>query len=330
MPRAPLRRPAHPPAAANATAADSAFGRALLQGLAQTPHTIAPKFFYDERGSRLFDRICALEEYYPTRCEMAILATHAREIAHHIGAQADLIEFGAGSLRKIRLLLDALDAPARFVPIDISAEHLQGAAAILRTAYPALDVHPLAADFTAPLALPPRLAGRGKRVGFFPGSSIGNFSPAEAHDFLRMAAHLLRGGGLLVGVDLVKDPALLHCAYNDAAGMTAAFNLNLLERANRELGADFDPRAFAHYAFYAPLPQRIEMHLVSLRDQLVSVCGQGFALREGESLHTENSYKYTAEQFRALARAAGFMPGPVWCDPQRRFSVHWLAAPSLA
>jgi dimethylhistidine N-methyltransferase len=298
----------------------------MLSALGQRPRHIAPKFFYDAAGSALFDRICELPEYYPTRTELALLDRHASQIAALIGPQADIVEFGAGSATKIRLLLDALREPRRFSPVDISAEHLHAAAALLQRDYPHVEVHPIAADFMQPMALPP-LAGAGRRVGFFPGSSIGNFTPDEALAFLRQSARLLRGGGLLIGVDLVKDPALLHAAYNDAAGVTAAFNRNLLARANRELQADFVPEHFAHYAFYEPRAQRIEMHLVSRQAQRVQVCGESFAFDEGESLHTENSYKYSVDAFQALARQAGLLPHAVWCDPQRRFSLHWLAAP---
>jgi dimethylhistidine N-methyltransferase len=310
----------------------SDFGRALCAGLRGTPRQVAPKFFYDAQGSALFDRICTLPEYYPTRTEFAILRQHAGEMAECIGAQADLIEFGAGSLQKIRPLLGALGAlraPARFVPIDISAQHLQAEALRLAAEHPGLVVQPLAGDFSAELLLPPPLAGAARRVGFFPGSSIGNFTPAEALQFLRRCAGWLAGGGLLVGVDLVKQPALLHAAYNDSQGVTAAFNLNLLARANRELGADFDLGRFHHHAFYEPRLQRIEMHLLSGRDHMARVCGETFHFAEGQTLHTENSCKYTVDGFQALARAAGLQPQAVWTDAQRLFSVHWLAAPPV-
>lgn len=308
----------------------SEFARALLQALRNTPHCIAPKFFYDAAGSRLFDRICALDEYYLTRTETALLRRSAAEMAECIGPGVDLIEFGAGSLRKIRLLLDALQAPVRFVPIDISAEHLQAQVRRLQLDYPSLPITPLAADFTQPLRLPAAPPGTRRRVGFFPGSSIGNFTPDEAQAFLATAARLLAGGGLLIGVDLIKDPALLHRAYNDATGVTAAFNLNLLVRANRELGTDFDLGAFHHYACYQPQLQRIEMHLLSARRQNVRLCGERFEFLPGASLHTENSCKYSIEGFQALARRAGWTPGPVWCDAAGLFSVHWLVAPADA
>ncbi len=301
---------------------------ALLEGLRHKPRAIAPKFFYDARGSALFDQICELPEYYPTRTEIGLLQQHAREMAECIGPAADLVEFGAGSQRKIRLLLQALQRPARYVPVDISTEHLREHARALQAEQPGLVVQALAADFSADIVLPPLPADARRRVGFFPGSSVGNFTPAEALQFLRRSAGWLRGGGLLIGVDLVKDPALLHAAYNDAAGVTAAFNKNLLSRANRELGTDFDVEAFHHHAFYDPRAQRIEMHLVSARRQTVSVFGERFLFDEGESLHTENSCKYTVEGFQHLAREAGYAPQAVWCDTQRLFSVHWLAAPA--
>ncbi len=304
----------------------SEFGRAMLAGLAARPRTVSPKFFYDATGSALFDRICALPEYYPTRTEIAILEHHARQVADAVGPDAEIVEFGAGSVVKIRRLLDALERPARFLPIDISGEHLYAAAAVLRGDYPELDIVPVVGDFTQPLTLPAPI-GHGRRFGFFPGSSIGNFSPEEAVCFLRQAAVLLRGGGMLVGVDLLKDPQRLHAAYNDATGVTAAFNRNLLVRANRELGADFEPEAFSHYAFFNPLAGRIEMHLVSGRRQLVTVVGRRFEFEEGDHIHTENSYKYSVDGFRRLARLAGFRPGAVWQDEAGCFSLHWLAAP---
>ncbi|VTU23105.1 L-histidine N(alpha)-methyltransferase [Variovorax sp. RA8] len=306
----------------------SDFGRELFEGLSRSPRAISPKFFYDAAGSQLFDRICELPEYYPTRTEMRILTERAPEIAAQIGPHAEVIEFGAGSLTKVRLLLDALHAPRRYVPIDISGEHLEAAAQRLRTDYPHLGVQPVVADYTMPLVLPARGEGMGQRVGFFPGSTLGNFSPEEALAFLQLAQRLLRGGGLLLGVDLVKDPARLHAAYNDAQGVTAAFNLNLLRRANRELGTDFDLEGFSHAAFYnAPL-RRIEMHLASRRAQTVTLDGQRFQFEEGETIHTENSYKFTVDGLRALAVKAGLRPAAVWTDPERLFRVHWLQSPA--
>jgi len=307
--------------------ARDAFARDLTAALATRPRSISPKYFYDVQGSALFDRICDLPEYYPTRTEMAILRGQAGDIAAQMGPRAEIVEFGAGSCTKVRLLLDAMDAPARYLPIDISGEHLSVAAAGLRRDYPGLDVQPVVADYTQRLLLAARPPGAGQRVGFFPGSTIGNFTPAEAFYFLQVAAQVLRGGALLLGADLVKDPAVLHAAYNDAQGVTAAFNLNLLARANRELAAGFRLEQFTHHAFYnAPL-QRIEMHLVSRCRQRVEVAGQLFDFAEGETLHTENSHKFTIDGLRLLAQQAGFRPGPVWTDAQHHFSVHWLHAP---
>lgn len=297
------------------------FARALQVALSQTPHRISPKWFYDAEGSRLFDAICELPEYYPTRTELALLDRHGPDIARRIGPGAEIVEFGAGSLRKVRLLLDALQRPAGLLPIDISAEHLWASSAQLRRDRPGLAVTPLAADLTrAGLTLPP---AAGPRVGFFPGSSIGNFEPDDALALLRRWAGWL-DGGLLIGVDLVKDPDLLHAAYNDAQGVTARFNRNLLARANAELGANFELARWAHGAFYHPALQRIEMHLISRCDQVVQLCGLSQPVAEGESLHTENSYKYTVAGFQRLAERAGFRPEGVWVDGRRWFSLHWL------
>lgn len=307
--------------------ANAGFLRDLKAALGTRPRSISPKYFYDAQGSALFDRICELPEYYPTRTEVGILRGQANDIAAQIGPGAEIVEFGAGSCTKVRLLLDALEAPARYLPIDISGEHLGVAATGLRRDYPGLEVQPIVADYTRRVLLPARPSGAGQRVGFFPGSTIGNFTPDEALHFLHGAAQVLRGGALLLGADLVKDPAVLHAAYNDAQGVTAAFNLNLLARANRELGTQFDLAQFAHHAFYnAPL-QRIEMHLISRRDQQVRVGGDLFGFAEGETLHTENSHKFTIDGLRTLAAKAGFRPGAVWTDAQRHFSVHWLHAP---
>lgn len=318
------------PASGIDTAGDmqsSAFARDLLAGLSHAPRSIPPKYFYDADGSALFDRICALPEYYPTRTELGILRANAACIVERIGAHADIVEFGAGSLAKIRILLDAFAAgraPVRYVPVDISADYLHDAAGRLRDAYPWLDVAPLAADYTKAEQLTVLTESPGRRIGFFPGSTIGNFTPDEADAFLRDTARLLRGGGLLVGVDLVKDPVTLHRAYNDAQGVTAQFNLNLLRRANTELGADFDLDGFTHHAFYDPLRQRIEMHLVSRRAQTVHVLGRALSFDAGESIHTENSYKFTVAGFQAIARRAGYEPDTVWTDEAGLFSVHWL------
>jgi dimethylhistidine N-methyltransferase len=306
-----------------APAAPDDFMQAMLAGLAQTPKETPCKYFYDQEGSRLFDAVCGLPEYYQTRTETALLARHAGEIAALIGADAQIVEFGAGSLRKARLLLNAVRNPRGYTPVDISGDYLLGVTRALAADYPTLALQPLVADFTAPLTIP-GLPGATRRAGFFPGSTIGNFRPDSATALLRRLRASLDGGGLLVGVDLVKDPARLHAAYNDSAGITAAFNKNLLVRANRELGADFDANAFAHYAPYNPLAHRVEMYLVSLKRQSVGFGGQRFDFARGEPVHTEDSHKYTIENFREMAARAGFAPRAVWYDDDKLFSLHWL------
>jgi dimethylhistidine N-methyltransferase len=303
----------------------STFAAALLAGLQHTPRQVSPKWFYDQRGSALFEQICELPEYYPTRTELGMLARYAHEMVECMGSRIDLIEFGAGATRKVRHLLDASTHIKRFTPIDISADHLTEASNDLRRDYPGVRIEPMGADFTQALALPEAV---GQRIGFFPGSSIGNFDPVDAQRLLSRMAKWLQGGGLLIGVDLVKDPATLHAAYNDAQGITAQFNLNLLARANTELGTHFRLDQFAHSAFYNPPLQRIEMHLVSLCDQTVPLAGERLHFQEGSSIHTESSYKYTVAGFQALASRAGFRPDAVWLDEARQFSLHWLSAPA--
>jgi dimethylhistidine N-methyltransferase len=262
-----------------------------------------------------------LPEYYPTRAELALLRRHAREIAQRFGTRAEVVEFGAGSSVKIRLLLEHLQAPAGFVPVDISGEHLERCATKLRRDFPGLVVSPVVADYTRGLQLP---AAGGRRIGFWPGSSIGNFEPEAAVCLLRRMAGWLDGGPMLVGLDLVKDPARLHAAYNDAAGVTAQFNLNLLERARRELGAELDPQGFAHYAFWNPPQRRIEMHLQSRGEQSIAVLGERYRFEDGQTLHTENSYKYTRERFTALAASARLAVGGWWSDGD--MALAWLQA----
>lgn len=305
----------------------AAFLHDLQSALATPPHCISPKYLYDELGSLLFDRICGLPEYYPTRTELSLLQQHAHEIARLAGPHAEIVEFGAGSLHKVRLLLAALEQPARYLPIDISCTHLLHAAQRLAQDFPRLDVSPIAADYTHMPGLPPPLAHAGQRVGFFPGSTLGNFTPQERLQFLTSAAQVLRGGALLLGVDLVKSPATLHAAYNDEQGVTATFNLNLLARANRELGCNFALAQFAHYAFYNAPQRRIEMHLVSQCHQHVQLAGQCYELANGDSLHTENSYKFSLDDLHEQAIQAGFTPGPVWTDADQLFCVCWLYAP---
>jgi dimethylhistidine N-methyltransferase len=300
----------------------------LKQGLARQRKSISPKYFYDAAGSALFDQICALPEYYPTPTELSILQRHASEIALHLGPHAEILEFGAGSMHKVRVLLDAMDRPARYVPIDISGDHLNEAALKMADAYPHLEVEPLVADYTQDVVLPPDMPPQGRRVGFFPGSTLGNFEPLDALRFMRMCARTLQGGALILGADLVKNPDLLHAAYNDVQGVTANFNRNVLVRANRELGANFQLDQFAHSAFYNAPFQRIEMHLMSTRQQVVHVGGTSFTFAQGETLHTENSYKFTVEGLHQLAQRAGFTPGQVWTDPDNKFCLLWLDAPT--
>jgi dimethylhistidine N-methyltransferase len=302
------------------------FADDVMAGLLAEPKRLPPKYFYDQRGSRLFEEITRLAEYYPTRTETAILEANAAEIAALVPADAAMVEFGAGSSAKARILLRAAGQVSAYVPVDISSEFLSNEATRLREDLPKLRVLPVAADFTRPFELPAVLGAK-PRVGFFPGSTIGNFEPHEAHAFLRHAAALLgRGALLIIGVDLVKDPAILNAAYNDAAGVTAAFNLNLLERINRELEGEFKLENFRHRAFYNREKQRVEMHLVSLVRQKVRVMGKLVDFRRGETIHTENSYKYTVELFRSHARSAGWTPAASWLDAQGYFSVHALVA----
>jgi dimethylhistidine N-methyltransferase len=298
----------------------------VIAGLTARPKRLPPKYFYDEAGSRLFEQITELPEYYPTRSELAILNAHAAEIACLLPAPTALVEFGSGSSRKARILLAASPAIAAYVPVDISSEMLAAEVTALARDYPRLKVLPVEADFTQAFSLPPAVAALA-RTGFFPGSTIGNFEPHEAAGFLRHAGRMLgKGAVLIIGIDLIKDTTVLNAAYDDAAGVTAKFNLNLLTRINRELDADFDLGGFCHQAFYNIERHRIEMHLASRRRQRVSVAGRTIEFRAGETIHTENSYKFTVETFGALARGAGFTALAAWSDPQGYFSVQALAA----
>jgi L-histidine Nalpha-methyltransferase len=294
----------------------------ILRGLRQTRKRLPSKYFYDTEGSRLFDRICELDEYYPTRTELAIMRAHAAAMAAFLGPRIALVEYGSGSSVKTRLLLDTLDRPAAYLPVDISRDHLLAASAGIAKDYPELVVAPVVADFTKRVVLPTAIPQGARRVVYFPGSTIGNFTPPQAARLLRGMARVAgRGGAVLLGVDLKKDPVVLHRAYNDARGVTAAFNRNLLTRINRELGADFRPRRFDHYAFYSPRRGRIEMHLVSRSDQTIAVCGEVVSLAAGESIRTEYSYKYTVPEVRALATRAGLDVCQVWTDADRWFAV---------
>ena len=300
------------------------FLQEVLAGLRQPVKRLPSKYFYDERGSQLFDDICELPEYYPTRTEMALLRDISADVAALVGEGATVIEFGSGSSTKIRILLDALDSPLAYVPVDISREHLLMSAKGLAGNYPDLRVVPVCADYTQPFEVP-QIDGEKVRAGFFPGSTIGNFTRSEAISFLQAAAtDLGHNNGLLIGVDLRKDVETLRAAYNDSAGVTAAFNLNLLHRINREIGGDFDIDSFAHDARWVPEFGRIEMHLVSVCAQTVSVGGESFEFKSGESIHTEDSRKYDVEGFKDLAREAGWNSIDCWTDPDDLFSIHLL------
>lgn len=295
----------------------------VLEGLGSPVKRLSPKLFYDQRGSQLFDAITELPEYYPTRTEIGILREFGSEMADLLGRDNVLIELGSGSSLKIQTLLAALQ-PRVYMPVDISKEHLLESAHALAERFPGLSIRAACADYSAPFKLPLEPDWT-DLAAFFPGSSIGNFNPDDARLLLGRVARLLGlGGRLLIGVDLPKDPAILNAAYDDAQGVTAAFNLNLLTRINRELEGDFDLEAFAHRAFFNIAESRIEMHLVSLIDQRVSVAGEGFAFRAGETIHTESSYKYGVEAFKQLAAEAGFVSEQVWTDPAGLFSVHCL------
>lgn len=295
----------------------------VTTGLMRTPKAIPPKFFYDELGSRLFEQICMTPEYYPTRTEQKILRDNAEEIASKIGKHAYVIEPGSGSCEKIKLLLDTLQ-PKAYVPMDISKDFLQASAQAISEEYPWLDVHAACIDFTQPLDLP-FCPADARKLAFFPGSSIGNFEPAQAINFMTQLARTVGpGGGLLIGVDLKKEASILNDAYNDREGVTAAFNLNLLQRINHELAAQFDLNLFAHQAFYNDEAGRIEMHLVSQTKQCVPVAESIVDFQVGETIHTESSYKYSVPEFQRLATAAGFTPVYVWTDEDNLFSVHYV------
>lgn len=300
------------------------FRSALIDGLSGRAKAIPCRFLYDARGSTLFDRICELPEYYPTRTELGILRAAAPEIAERAGPAAQMIELGGVNSAKARILLDALEAPAAYIPVDISREHLKASAEAIHAENPGLEVLAVCADYTQPFALP-EAPGAGMRLGFFPGSTIGNLQPDEAIVFLAAWAERLGpGAAMVVGVDLRKDASILEPAYDDAQGVTAEFSKNLLVRANRELGADFDLHAFAHRARYDAAHGRVEIHLESLKAQTVHIDGLALPLQAGERIHVEDSYKYSIDGFRGIARAAGFRPAAVWTDPARLFSVHWL------
>jgi len=297
----------------------------VLEGLRRPRKRIPCKYFYDERGSGLFERICDLDEYYLTRTELAIMDRHAGEMAAALGSGVLLIEYGSGSGRKTRLLLDRLETPAGYVPIDISAEALAASARQLAAEYPSLEVLPVRADYTAPFRIPQPSRPVTRRAVYFPGSTIGNFSPAGARRFLAHVARVVGpGGALVVGMDLRKDPEVLEAAYDDAEGVTAAFNLNLLSRINRELGGNLKLERFRHMARYNERQGRIEIYIVSRVEQTVTIAGERIHFRAGEKIHTEYSYKFEPAQVREMAARAGLTVRKVWTDPRKYFSVQYM------
>ena len=307
----------------NMVTVDSSLLRDVIEGLSKQQKELPSKYFYDERGSELFEQICDLPEYYPTDCEIEIMESYAEEISDVIGSDTQLIELGSGSSRKTRILLDHLHNPAMYVPVDISAEFLNQTAEMLRRDYPYLEIKPVAADYTQSFEIPSADVIE-KRVIYFPGSTIGNFTKKRAKSFLNSLANSLSAGdGLLIGVDLKKDRTVLEAAYNDSQGVTAAFNKNLLKRLNRELNSNFDPDAFEHHAFYNSGKGRIEMHLVSKKRQTVRIGEHTFNFSEGETIHTENSNKYTIPEFRELA-SDSFNCQKTWTDSRNYFSVHYF------
>ena len=296
----------------------------VIAGLSASPRRISSKYFYDRRGSELFDQICELDAYYVTRTEVALLNAVAQEMATAIGPKAVLIEFGSGSAQKTEILLSHLEAPRAWVPIDISKSALDDSASRMAAAFPALEVATVHADFTGQIQLP---AIPGKRVVYYPGSTIGNFVPAEVDRFLqRVRALVAEDGSLLIGVDLKKSPSVLHRAYNDELGVTAAFNKNLLRRMAQELDAQVDVDAFEHYAFFNPIEGRIEMHLIATRPTQVVIDQQAFSFAAGEGILTEYSYKYSRQQFEAVARKNSFAVDHFWTDPAGFFGVWLLSA----
>lgn len=296
----------------------------IVAGLSAVPKKISPKFFYDERGSELFDRICELPEYYPTRTELVIMRDNIDDIVNAIGRQASLIEFGSGASLKIRLLLEHIEMLAAYVPVDISKDFLVQAADAIQRDYPHIEVLPVAADFTHPFDLPEPKVTPVRNVVYFPGSTIGNFSASAAMDLLRvMHQEAGENGALLIGVDRQKDNGVLERAYNDTAGITAEFNLNVLRHINREFGADFELSQFRHKAHYNRMAGRIEMRLVSTCDQTVDIAGRQFIFRENEAILTEHSHKYTLDSFSTMVNRAGFTVKNVWSDEKEWFSIFY-------
>jgi dimethylhistidine N-methyltransferase len=298
----------------------------VIAGLSSDPRALPCKYFYDEQGAALFQKICELPEYYVTRTEIDILDQHRAEIASQLGPNIELIGLGTGAGTKTRILVEALKQPAVYVPVDISEKQLRKSTAIFRKIFPDLEILPVCADYLQPVVLPTPRHKPARNVVYFPGSTIGNFEPNEALEFLRRIANVSgRGGGLLIGVDLQKDQSVIEAAYNDSAGVTAQFNLNLLARLNREVGADFDVSQWQHRAIYNPEAGRIEMYLISATDQTVHIGDREFRFRGGEKILTEHSYKHTPEGFIALARQAGFDFVNLWTDDARLFGVFYFS-----
>jgi L-histidine Nalpha-methyltransferase len=315
--------PVQPPPGAPPASSD--FLSDVIAGLSSEPCTLSCKYFYDERGAALFQKICELPEYYITRTEIDILDRHRAEIAAHLGPQVNLIGLGTGSGTKTRILIEALEKPAVYIPVDISEKQLRKSAALFRKIFPDLEILPVCADYLQPVVLPSTRHKAARNVVYFPGSTIGNFEPDEATEFLRRIARVCcQGGALLIGVDLRKDQDVIEAAYNDAAGVTAQFNLNLLAHANRELGADFDLQRWQHRAIYNSAAGRIEMYLISQIDQAAHIADHTFHFRSGEKIITEFSYKYAPEGFAALASDAGFEFRKIWTDDARLFGVFYF------
>jgi dimethylhistidine N-methyltransferase len=305
--------------------AGSDFFSDVVTGLASDPRTLPCKYFYDARGAALFQKICELPEYYVTRTEIDILDRHRAEIASHLGPNIELIGLGTGAGTKTRILVEALDKPAVYMPVDISEKQLLESASRFQEVFPDLEILPVCADYLQPVVFPVPRSTASRKIVYFPGSTIGNFEPAEAAAFLRRIANLCGpNGGLLIGVDLQKDPKIIEAAYNDAQGVTAEFNLNLLVRANRELGADFDLQKWRHRAIYNSSEGRIEMYLISEAPQIVHIEGRDFPFGAGERILTEYSYKHTPEGFSALALGTGFNFEKIWTDDAHLFGVFYF------
>ena len=321
-----MNRPPGAVAVLDREPARSDFLSEVLSGLSRRPRTLPCKFFYDERGAALFQQICELPEYYVTRTELAILQQYSSEMAVHLGPRLELVGFGTGAGTKTRILIEQLEQPVAYVPVDISSKQLRNSTALFSQLFPQLEILPVCTDYLQPFNLPTPAIRPARKVVYFPGSTIGNFEPPQAEEFLRRIAELCgAGGGLLIGVDLRKERAVLEAAYNDRAGVTAQFNLNLLARCNAELGADFDLSQWRHRAVYNSDEGRIEMHLVSEREQTVRLHDQEFHFAAGEVIVTEFSYKYAPEGFIELARRAGFAFVKMWSDDARLFGVFYFA-----